>query len=233
MRRAGRTLLLHFQRPRWWVILLTALIFIFLSLYPNPMLLARAIPNAYNPDIDPEAVQHWADVLPDDPEYIEQQVLDKYVPYEVPWETHGVPWYFPTTREVVEQGSGDCQSRMIVLASILEAKGIPYTIQASFDHIWVKYDKKAETRLENNSITILEGGNVQVPSTWDWRESYRIEKDYFWDRMPDSRKVILFGGLFVILFWRVLVRGLIGLYRYIVQRTRQDRTASEPVAEQR
>lgn len=190
-----------------------------LVLYPNPALLAHSIPQSLNPRVQPDAVKMWADELPDDPAYIEQQVLDKYVPYSVPWRTRGVPWYFPTPREVVAQGSGDCQARMVVLASILAAKGIPYTIEASFDHIWVQYPQKQSSFMENKRIAMMSndgaGMKLRIPQNYDWRESWRIEKEYYWDFMPPSRKLLLFGGLGTIFFRRRIARGvqrLHGLY---------------------
>lgn len=181
-----------------------------LALYPDPRLLARSVPQGLEPRIQPEAVRAWAAELPDDPAYIEQQVLDRYVPYGVPWQTHGVPWYFPTTAEVVAQGRGDCQARMLVLASILQAKGLPYRLEASFDHIWVWYEDKSPSALENEAITLMindaSGRRLQLPERWDWQDTYRIEKEYFWDLMPLQRKLLLFGGLALIFFRRRLAR---------------------------
>ncbi len=175
-----------------------------LALYPDPSLLVRSIPQGLNPRIDPAAVKAWADELPDDPEHIERQVLGRYVSYAVPWQTHGVPWYFPTTAEVVAQGRGDCQTRMLVFASILQAKNIPYRLEASFDHIWVWYAEKKTNTWENAAIRLMvedgSGRRLQLPQRWDWRETYRIEKEYFWDYMPLGRKLLLFGGMVLIFF---------------------------------
>lgn len=194
------------------VVLLVYLLWVLLVLYPNPMLLARSIPRAFDPPIDPSAVRAWADELPDDPAAIERRVLEEYVPYSVPWQTAGVPWYFPTTEEVVRERGGDCQGRMLVLASILEAKGMPYRVEASLDHIWVAYPGKRATAMENDGISLMSERNgartLRVPERWDWRESYRIEKDYFWDSMPAGRKLVLFAGLGVIFFRRRLLRHL-------------------------
>ncbi len=172
------------------------------ALYPNPTLLARSVPQGWDPQVDPIAVAAWADELPNDPVHIERQVLDRYVQYSVPWQSYGVPWYFPSTREVVARGSGDCQARALVLASILERKGIPYRLEASFDHIWVWYPKKAPNAMENRSIALLTnnggGSEFHVPEQWDWRESWRIEREYFWDAMPMGRKILLFGGFLLL-----------------------------------
>ncbi len=53
-------------------------------------------------------------------------MLTRIVPYAYDWQTAGVPWYFPTTREALAQKRGDCESRAVVLASILAYKHIPY-----------------------------------------------------------------------------------------------------------
>ncbi len=184
------------------VTFLLCLIWALFVLYPNPLLLLRSIPRAIHPPIDPAAVRPLARKLPDDPDTIQRLVLDKYVPYSVPWTTMGVPWYFPTPKEVLAQGSGDCEARMVVLASVLEAKHIPFKIEASVDHIWVWYPKKRPNALENNSVAFIKrtGGKVriQVPKGWRWQESYRLEREYFWDPAPLSRKLLLFGGLFLI-----------------------------------
>lgn len=198
--------------PRRAAVLLVYALWVLFVLYPNPLLLVRSIVNAANPRIDPAAVRQWAAETPDAPAAIERQVLDRYVPYAVPWQTHGVPWYFPTTAEVVATGRGDCQGRMLVLASILEEKGIPYRLRASFDHIWVEYPRKQPNGLENASIAFMDDGRWRVPERWDWRESYRIEREYFWDYMPLSRKALLGGGLLAIFFRRritTLARGIL------------------------
>jgi hypothetical protein len=195
------------MRParRRLVIALASLAWAMAVLYPNPALLARAVVNARDPDIDPAAVAAWAATLPDDPEAVEAAVLGRYVPYAVPWQTRGVPWYFPTTAEVVADGSGDCQGRMLVLASLLEAKGIPYTLRASLDHIWIEYPKKRPNGLENPAIAIMDDGRLRVPERWDWRETYRIEREYFWDFMPLGRRLLLLGGLAAIWWGRSLL----------------------------
>ena len=79
-------------------------------------------------------------------------MLDRQVPYAYDWQSAGVPWYFPTTREALRAGRGDCESRALVLASILTAKGIPNELRMSFDHIWVDYPGKQANALENAGV---------------------------------------------------------------------------------
>ncbi len=121
------------------------------------------------------------------------------VPYAVPWQTYGVPWYFPTPTEVLQRGAGDCQARAVVLASILRAKGIPATLVGSFDHLWVDYPGKQENALENTAIAIAaqqpDGGyRFRWPSFVEWRTSWQIERAYFWDAMPSARLWLLLVG---------------------------------------
>lgn len=197
--------------------LLTALcyaVWILIVLYPNPALLARSIPRALHPPLDPVAVRAWANELPDEPDQIERRVLEQYVPYSIPWQTYGVPWYFPTTEEVVQRGTGDCQARMLVLASILAAKGIPYELRYSLDHAWVEYPRKEPGTLESRPLAVMvnEGGKMKLrmPHLVQWKETYRIRKELWWDYMPLERKLVLFGGL-----------GMIYLRRWIMTQVRR------------
>lgn len=192
------------RRVPWLVLLWTMLV-----LYPNPVRLVVSIPNAWNPVVDPEAMKELAAKLPDDPAQIEAAVESFVVPYAVPWQTYGVPWYFPTPREVLARGEGDCQARAVVLASILKAKGIPARFVGSFDHMWVEYPKKQENVLERADIAIAAqqpDGRYQFrwPKLIEWQRSWEIERAYFWDQMPQYRLWLLLGGWIVIGFRRRL-----------------------------
>jgi hypothetical protein len=186
--------------------------------YPDPRVLWQAIQHTRTPPLDPAAVRAWAETLPDDPAAIARAV-DARVRYAVPWQQFGVPWAVPPPADVVASGFGDCQARALVLASVLAAKGIPFQLRASLDHMWVEYRGKRATALENDSKTLwtrdrtgavsgvaaeglpadLQIGPVRfrLPQL-DWAESYRIEKAYFWDAAPRSRKLTLAAGLIAI-----------------------------------
>jgi len=175
-----------------------------LVLYPDPARLASSIGRAWSPPVDPLAVRELAAQLPDDPAQIERIVNSTLVPYAVPWETYSVPWYFPTPREVLEHGEGDCQARAVVFASILRAKGIPARFAGSFDHLWVEYPGKQPTELENAALVLAvqqdDGGySFRLPHLVDWRASWAIERAYFLDAMPVSRAGLLLGGWALIL----------------------------------
>ena len=195
--------------------------------YPDPRVLWQAILNAWRPPIDGSAVQDWARTLPDDPAAIEQAVHQR-VQYAVPWQTLGVPWAFPSPGQTVTAGRGDCQARAVVFASVLAAKGIPFQLRASLDHMWVEYRGKRPNVLENAAKTLwtrplptLAPGflnphgavspvgltdqaaagspaiRFRFPAV-DWAESWRIEREYFWDAAPLSRKALLALGLALI-----------------------------------
>lgn len=192
------------RRSRWLVLLWTLLV-----LYPNPQRLLVSVPRVWSPSVDAAAVRELAATLPDDPRAIEAFVNTTLVPYAVPWQTYGVPWYVPTVSEVLAEGQGDCQARAIVLASLLEAKGIPATFVGSFDHLWVDYPGKQPTPIENASVAIVaqepDGAyRFRWPEVIDWRTSWAIERAYFWDAMPGERLALLLAG------WL-----LIGLRRYL------------------
>jgi len=58
-----------------------------------------------------------------------------------------MPWYCPTIKKVLERGEGDCKARALVLASVLEAKNIPYQVHSSPIHVWVDYEGKQRPQL--------------------------------------------------------------------------------------
>lgn len=184
--------------PRWAIALLV-LVWVFVVLYPNPVVLVRSVHNIRHPGIDAVAVQDLAKSLPDDPKLIEQAVLDRIVPYEYDWRTSGVPWYFPTTREVLKAGKGDCESRAIVLASILQAKGIHYQLKMSLDHIWVQYPGKQSNASENDGVVLAQRVNGHF--VWHWPSNVhlgseiRAQLDNYWFPMPVARRIQLFVGL--------------------------------------
>jgi hypothetical protein len=183
------------------------LLWTLIALYPNPSMLYVSAQRAWSPPVDPQAVQHLLATLPDDPRAIEAAVNTTLVPYAIPWETHGVPWYFPTVAEVLSQGLGDCQARAVVLASILHAKGIQFRFVGSFDHLWVDYPGKHATELENTAVAVAtqqEDGSYQFkwPQLLDWQKSWEIERAYFWDAMPVWRCWLLLIGWLVIGLWR-------------------------------
>lgn len=179
------------------------------ALYPDPSVLVRSARHVLSPPIEPGAVAQLARNLPDDPRAIEQIVLRDVVPYASDWESAGVPWAFPTTAEALRQGRGDCESRALVLASLLDAKGIPYGLRMSFDHIWVDYPGKVPTENENDALLLVsrDGGGwfgLHWPRDVDPVRDVSDQLDIYWTPMPVWRKATLFFGLIAIACWNGL-----------------------------
>ena len=193
--------------------LLVGVLFTFAVLYPNPLTLGRSIAHVVDPDVDPQAARAVAATLPDDPRLIERAVLERIVPYSYDWQASGVPWYFPTTAEALKAGRGDCESRALVLASILDAKGIPYELRMSFDHIWVDYPGKQASAIENDAVVLVDDRGWRWPEQLDLREELRNQVAFYWTPMPLLRKSLLLGGLVAIIGANVIVGAIAALRR--------------------
>jgi hypothetical protein len=187
--------------PRW-VLALTLVGWIFVILYPDPAVLVHSVRDILHPAIDPGAVRDLARHLPNDPRVIESVVANKLVPYSYDWQTNGVPWYFPSARDVVRERRGDCESRAILLASILTAKGIPNHLRMSFDHIWVDYPGKRANALENSGVMLAERRHGHF--VFHWPRNFNLAQEVsdqvaiYWTPAPPARKALLLAGFLVI-----------------------------------
>lgn len=185
-------------------------LWILLVLYPNPLDLIISIKRGINPEIDPAAVETRLELeeLPSDPADIETAVL-QMIPYSHDWAVYGEPWYVPTVEEALDKGRGDCKARALVLASILEAKGIPYRLNWSPIHVWVDYEGKQQTSLENPDVKFYE----QDPETGDrsfqfphipLSEVWDSFWDGFWAPMPIMRMILLILGSLLLITVRLV-----------------------------
>jgi len=198
-------------RSRFWTgvflkyFVLFVLVWILLVLYPNPVRLVTGVQRILNPHTDPAAVASLAQAMPADPVLIEDEVL-QLIPYSYDWETYGMPWYCPSVREVLQKGKGDCKAQALVLASILQAKGIPNHIVWSLEHVWVDYPGKEATDIEKNALfeknseTGAESWSLPVTPPGDVLNELRTD---FVATMPGVRMAILFGGLVALVGLRV------------------------------
>ena len=186
------------------------MLWIILVLYPNPLNLIISIHRVLNFDANPSAVEFMLNGLPSDPVAIEKAVLAR-IPYSHDWEVYGMPWYCPTVAQVMEREEGDCKSRALVLASVLEAKNIPYQIHSSLMHIWVDYENKQETSIENVQVEFYqydpETGErqFQIPDIGPSRLMDYWQQQ-FWTPMPNARKTLLVSGLLALVAARVMLR---------------------------
>lgn len=183
-------------------------LWVFLVLYPNPLKLPASLHRLFSPQVDPGAVESLAAGLPSEPADIEKAVLET-LPYRYDWEAYSMPWYYPTVGEALDKGQGDCKARAIVLASVLEAKGIPYQISSSPTHVWVDYPGKQENSLENPDVGLYEvdpetgDRSVHFPRI-NVVQSFRTFWRGFWTPMPPLRKALLLSGPAVLIAVRVL-----------------------------
>jgi hypothetical protein len=182
------------------VLVFLALSWAFVALYPDPTVLVASVRNLVAPRVQPGAASALAAALPDDPREIERRVLQDVVPYASDWETEGVPWSFPSTAQALKAARGDCESRALVLAGVLAAKGVPYQLRMSFDHIWVDYPGKVATASENDARVLAgrdRGGwfGLRWPEDVDLGREVRAQVAIYWEPMPAGRKALLFIGL--------------------------------------
>jgi hypothetical protein len=210
-RRRGYHPAMRFPRP---LLLFLALSWAFVVLYPDPTVLVRSVRNLVDPRVDPAAVAAIAARLPDDPRLIEAYVLETQVPYALDWQTAGVPWYFPSTRDVLAAGAGDCEARAIVLHSILTAKGIRHAFRVSFGHIWVDYPGKTATALENPDVVVAgtKDGRFFIHWPKDFHLGQEIDDQIalHWTPAPLYRVILLFGGVLFVLLWNAAAARLSG-----------------------
>ena len=184
-------------------------LWIFFVLYPNPLNLVISIHRVFNFDVDSSAIEANLEDFPSDPIAIERAVLER-IPYRYDWEVYDMPWYFPTLEEILEKKEGDCKARALVLASILEAENIPYRVNVSPIHIWVEYEGKEETSIENTRVKFYqedpESGKklFQIPEI-NLREMMNSIWQGLWVSMPAVRKAVLLSGLLILVGLRVVL----------------------------
>ncbi|MFC1950861.1 transglutaminase domain-containing protein [Chloroflexota bacterium] len=182
---------------RWFILIV--LLWVLLVLYPNPAKLVISIKRVFYPEVDAVSVEQLASELPDNPADIEREVLER-IPYSYDWEVSDMPWYFPAANEIMENGRGDCKARALILASVLEAKGVPYSINLSPTHMWVDYEGKIETSIENSQVQYFQRDpqtgerSFQFPKI-SFSEILWVLREGFWSPMPLLRKLLLLLGL--------------------------------------
>ena len=200
-------IVLYDKRKKWEIILITIilalLLWTYIVYYPNPYIFIRSLLRYAHFPVDPSIVGIIDEEIPNDPVEIENFVY-KLVKYENDWANYGVPWYLTTPDDAVTRRKGDCESRAMVLASILSAKNIPYKLNASLVHVWVEYPTKKPSSFENGKISFVgkvDGKyKVKPPDLVQWQEYVSAEKELLWSAMPSHRKIIMVSGWAVILF---------------------------------
>ena len=170
-------------------------------LYPDPTVLVRSAHNVLYPEADAAAAAGLAARMPADPRAIEAEVLRR-MPYATDWEVQAVPWRFPTAAQAIAESQGDCEARAVVLMSVLKAKGIPYQLRSSLNHMWVDYPGKLPTAIENDALVLTDRGDggfrLSLPDDLDLGRELESKIALFWDPMPWERRVLLPVGLLLV-----------------------------------
>lgn len=170
--------------------------------YPDPRPFFNSIVRLKNPPVDAGAAAGIAAALADDYKVVERYV-SSYVPWESAWDIYGLPWYFPTVPEVIADRAGDCQAQAVLMASILEAKGMPYTLRYSFDHVWVDYPGREVTALEDPATSFVsnegEGWLGSLPEKFPIGTIIKQRVAYHWTPMPFVQKFLILLGAAVII----------------------------------
>jgi hypothetical protein len=200
-----------------------AAIYVVFILFPNPGLIPL---NAYRflemPTRPTDDVRLVADSLPENATAIEQYV-DDHIHYAYDFQTYGVVWYIPTPSDVLKAQQGDCKSKAVLLASLLEAKQIPHTVKVSPVHFWVDYNGRLRTNFteqyETTQVAFAENGQFKLPRDTNALLYLNAYEDVVWTSMPLFRKIALIGGLVLIAQfghfkgskkrWRVYMGGLL------------------------
>ncbi len=195
------------RRPGRWagrrlLIALAVVIWVGAVVYPDPRPFVTSVARLKQPPVDAQAVSGVASLLPDDYAAIEK-FSDDWVTFKPAWTVYGLPWYFPTAKEVLHDHAGDCQAEAILTASILEAKGMPYTLRYSFDHVWVDYPGKGATALEDAATSFVsdsgKGWLASLPDRIPLRSIVEQRVAFHWTPMPLFQKaILLFGALLII-----------------------------------
>ncbi len=176
-----------------------AVIWICLILFPNPLVIPLDVYRLFEMPVQPnQEVRQVAESLPANGTSIERYV-NEHVRYTYDFRSYGVVWYIPAPGDVLKSQQGDCKSRAILLASLLDAKGIPYSVSISPVHFWVDYEGRPQTNFsaqyETADVAIVENGHIKTPEKATTLLYLNTYIDIVWTSMPVLRKVLLISGL--------------------------------------
>lgn len=191
------------------LLILGALVWTLLAMYPNPAVFFRNIARYRQLPLDPTIEQRMGWDLPDDPAGIEF-IVDSLIIPTPDWTLYRVPWHVPTAGEAAVATHGDCEAKAMLLASLLAGKRIPCQMHASFSHIWVDYPGRKPRPGESRDIAYAQEENGRFRFGWPkrvpWRELLAVQRDQLWGAMPPARKAIWLIGI----AWVVIAAAALG-----------------------
>ncbi len=149
-----RSAWLSVQRRRWparWLIKCSGVAMVaFFTLYPHPSLFVRDVrhlrhlemmPEPDNPALAPWAVQLQSRIGPDVTAAQRLPIVEAFVyekvPYAFDWDVWGVADYLPTVSEAVAKARGDCGTRALIAASLLQRYDPTAHLVMDGRHMWV------------------------------------------------------------------------------------------------
>lgn len=138
---------------RWPIKCGLVVLVVFLTLYPHPSLFVRDVehlrhlnrmPEPNNPALTPLAQELEARIPPNATfrqllDVVQALVYEK-IPYAFDWDTWGVADYLPTVSEAIAKGRGDCGTRALIAASLLQRYDPTAQLVTDGKHMWVKTD---------------------------------------------------------------------------------------------
>ncbi len=186
------------NKQRWFLMLSFLAAWFLLVLYPNPGYLKTSVYRLINPPVAPAQISEIARDLADRSPCEIKVFVYTEIPYRHDWEVYGMPWYFPTLGEALRHGAGDCKSRYLLFASLMEELEIPYEKRVSFTHIWLHYEGKPDNALENEvEMLFVVDGNGRITLSMprpDLKRAIRSIYRGFWETMPGEKKTLLLAG---------------------------------------
>ncbi len=190
--------------------LIAAVIWTLLACYPNPAVLGRNFLRYRHLPVDPGLAERIGWPLPRQAAGIESRV-DSLLTPTPDWQLYRVPWYVPTPAEVVRSLRGDCESKAVLLASLLAGRHISFEVRASFGHIWLDYAGRKPRAAESRDLACLEGRPGRLALHWprqvNWREVWAAEREQLWVAMPLARKALWLLGMLWVALGALLLGG--------------------------
>ncbi len=186
------------NKQRWFLMLSFLAVWFLLVLYPNPGHLTASVYRLINPPVAPAQISEIALGLADRSPCEIKVFVYTEMPYRHDWEVYGMPWYFPTLGEALRNRTGDCKSRYLLFASLMEELEIPYEKRVSFTHIWLHYEGKPDNALENEGemlFVVDEEGRLKLSMPRpDLQRAMTSIYRGFWETMPGEKKILLLAG---------------------------------------
>jgi hypothetical protein len=100
---------------------------------------------------------------------------------------------------------GDCEAKSLIFASLLAGRKIPFTLRASFHHLWVDYQGRPPRPGETSDLAYLQGKEgrlaLTLPHAVDLRDFLSVQRQLLWEEMPPFRRSTWLVGL----LWLALV----------------------------